>query len=122
MTRTRRTVAYPAPDRRNRICTGQGLNPQVAPSAQSATKENNHAKCSEQGGRQLWGHCREPDCPVEHVQASIDLIDGAISREASLGEPDTNNVIVLDDVTPQYLKASYALNTCSASLDTALKS
>jgi hypothetical protein len=59
---------------------------------------------------------------VEHVQASIDLIDGAISREASLGEPDTNNVIVLDDVTPQYLKASYALNTCSASLDTALKS
>jgi hypothetical protein len=29
---------------------------------------------------------------------------------------------VLDDVTPQYLKASYALNTCSASLDIALKS
>ena len=58
---------------------------------------------------------------VEHVQASIDLIDGAISREASLGEPDTGNVIVLDDVTPQYLKASYALNTCGASLDAALK-
>jgi hypothetical protein len=59
---------------------------------------------------------------VEHVQASIDLINGAISREATLGEPDTSNVIVLDDVTPQYLRASYALNTCSASLDMALKS
>jgi hypothetical protein len=59
---------------------------------------------------------------VEHVQASIDLIDGAISREASLGEPDTSNVIVLDDVTPQYLKASCAPNTCSASPDAALKS
>jgi len=59
---------------------------------------------------------------VEHVRASIDLIDGAISHEASLGEPDTSNVVVLDDVTPQYLRASYALNTCSASLDPALKS
>ena len=59
---------------------------------------------------------------VEHVQASVDLIDGAISREASLGEPDRNNVIVLNDVTPQHLMTSYALNTCSASLDTALKS
>jgi hypothetical protein len=29
---------------------------------------------------------------------------------------------VLDDVTPQYPRASYALNTCSASLDIALKS
>jgi hypothetical protein len=29
---------------------------------------------------------------------------------------------VLDDVTPQYLKASYALNIYSASLDTVLKS
>jgi hypothetical protein len=33
-----------------------------------------------------------------------------------------SNVIVLDDVTPQYLKASYALNIYSASLDTVLKS
>jgi hypothetical protein len=29
---------------------------------------------------------------------------------------------MLDDVTPQYLKASHALNGCSASLDTALQS
>jgi hypothetical protein len=59
---------------------------------------------------------------VQHVQASIGLIDGAIARETSLGEPDCANVIVLDDVTPQYLKASRALQTCSASLDTALRS
>lgn len=59
---------------------------------------------------------------VEHVQDSIRLIDGAIAREISIGEPDTSNVIVLDDVTPQYLKASHALNSCSASLDDALQS
>jgi hypothetical protein len=59
---------------------------------------------------------------VEHLQGSIALIDRAISREVSLGEPVTGNVIVLDDVTPQYLKARYALNTCSASLDAVLKS
>src|SRR6185437_9430465 len=116
MTRTRRTLAHPPRDRRKRICTRQGLNPQVAPSAQTATKGNNHAKCSEQGGRQLWVVVADLIALVEHVRASIDLIDGAISREASLGEPDTSNVVVLDDVTPQYLRASYALNTCSASL------
>lgn len=59
---------------------------------------------------------------VEHVQASIRLIDRAIARETSIGEPDNSNVIMLDDVTPQYLKASRALNGCSASLDTALQS
>jgi hypothetical protein len=39
---------------------------------------------------------------VEHVQASINLIDGAIAREISLGDTDAANVVVLDDVTPQY--------------------
>jgi hypothetical protein len=59
---------------------------------------------------------------VEHVQASIDLIDGAIAREISRGDADTANVVVLDDVTPQYLKAGHALHACSACLDTALQS
>jgi hypothetical protein len=57
---------------------------------------------------------------VEQVQASIDLIEAAIAREISTGEAETSNIIVLDDVTPRYLKASDALNTCSASLGTAL--
>jgi hypothetical protein len=59
---------------------------------------------------------------VEHVEASIGLVDSAIARETSLGDPDAANVIVLDDVTPQYLKASHALKACSASLDAALQS
>jgi len=59
---------------------------------------------------------------VQHVQTSIDLIDGAIARETSLGESDAASVIVLDDVTPQYLKASHALHACSTSLHTALRS
>jgi len=59
---------------------------------------------------------------VEHVQASIDLIEGAIARETSIGDGDAGNVIVLDDVTPQYLKAGHALHACGASLETALKS
>ena len=59
---------------------------------------------------------------VEHVQTSIRMIDRAIARENSIGEPDTSNVITLDDVTPRYLKASQALNSCGASLDTALQS
>ena len=59
---------------------------------------------------------------AEHVQASINLIEGAIARETSLGDGGIGNVIVLDDVTPQYLKAGHALHACSASLETALRS
>ena len=59
---------------------------------------------------------------VEHVQASINLIEGAIARESSLGDDDAGNVIVLDDITPQYLKAGHALRACSANLETALRS
>jgi hypothetical protein len=58
--------------------------------------------------------------PVEHVEASIELIDATIARESSRGDSDAANVIVLDDVTPQYLRVSQALQLCSASLDVAL--
>jgi hypothetical protein len=57
---------------------------------------------------------------VEHVQASINRVEATIAREISTGEAETSNIIVLDDVTPRYLKASDALNACSASLGTAL--
>jgi hypothetical protein len=59
---------------------------------------------------------------VEHVQASIQLIEHAIARETSLGDGDAGNVIVLDDVTPQYRKAGHALYACSINLETALNS
>jgi hypothetical protein len=53
---------------------------------------------------------------VEHVQASINLIERAIAQEATVGEHESSDVVILDDVTPQYLKASSALNSCSADL------
>jgi hypothetical protein len=58
---------------------------------------------------------------IEHVQASIALIEGALAREAALGNQDIPaNVVVLDDVTPRYMKTSAALSTCRAGLGVAL--
>ena len=52
-----------------------------------------------------------------HVQASLKLIESAVARETSLGNHDAaSNIIVLDDVTPRYAKASAALKACDASL------
>ena len=58
---------------------------------------------------------------VEHVQASIGLIERAIAREVTVGDHENSNVIILDDVTPQYMKASSALNSCSADLGNAVQ-
>ena len=58
---------------------------------------------------------------VGHVRASIELIEAAIARETSTDEQHTTHVVVLDDVTPQYVRASCALNACNASLGTALQ-
>jgi hypothetical protein len=58
---------------------------------------------------------------IEHVQASMKLIESAIARESPLGNQEVAaNVVVLDDVTPRYVKASAALNTCNAGLGIAL--
>jgi hypothetical protein len=58
---------------------------------------------------------------IEHVQASIRLIEQAIVRESRLGNQEVGaNVIVLDDVTPRYESANTALNRCSAGLGVAL--
>ena len=37
---------------------------------------------------------------IEHVQASLKLIESAIARETPGSQEATDNVIVLDDVTP----------------------
>jgi len=58
---------------------------------------------------------------VEHVQASISLIERAIAREVTAGDHENSNIIILDDVTPQYLKASTALNSCSIDLGNAVQ-
>jgi hypothetical protein len=54
---------------------------------------------------------------IEHVRASLKLIESAIASEAALdNQYVTANVIVLDDVTPCYVKASAALKACDADL------
>jgi hypothetical protein len=60
---------------------------------------------------------------IEHVQASLRLIEQEIAREIAASSQDTStNVIVLDDVTPPYVRATAALKACDANLAIALHS
>ena len=60
---------------------------------------------------------------IEHVRSSLKLIEQATIRETSLGDQETcADIIVLDDVTPRYMKAAAALTACDASLSIALHS
>jgi uncharacterized protein YgfB (UPF0149 family) len=59
---------------------------------------------------------------IEHVRASMKLIESAIARESSLGNQEfAADVLVLDDVTPRYEKANAVLNVCNAGLGLALQ-
>ena len=57
---------------------------------------------------------------IERVQAGLKRIDQAVAAEAAAAGAETANVIVLDDVTPRYLKAGAALRACDAGLGMAL--
>jgi hypothetical protein len=58
---------------------------------------------------------------IEHVQASMELLEAAVAAETAPGNQEAaSNVFVLDDVTPRYLEASAALSACNASLGVAL--
>ena len=58
---------------------------------------------------------------IEHMQASMKMLEGAIARELPLGGQEAaGNVIVLDDITPCYVKANAALHACNAGLAVAL--
>jgi hypothetical protein len=58
---------------------------------------------------------------IEHMQASMKMLEGAIARELPLsGQEAGDNVIVLDDITPCYVKANAALHACKAGLGVAL--
>jgi|SRR3954465_7742781 hypothetical protein len=64
---------------------------------------------------------------VEHVQNSLRLIEQTIAREtlpeASPGNPESStNIIVLDDVSPRYMKAAAGLQACDVNLGIALRS
>jgi hypothetical protein len=58
---------------------------------------------------------------IEHIQASLTMIEQALASEASAAIQDmAANVVVLDDVTPRYLKAGAALKACDAGLGMAM--
>ncbi len=64
---------------------------------------------------------------VERVQNSLRPIEWTIARETSPetspGSPvSSTNVIVLDDVSPRYMKAAAALQACDINLGIALRS
>jgi hypothetical protein len=58
---------------------------------------------------------------VAHIQASRNMLETAIARALPAGDPEAHeNVVVLDDVTPCYVKANAALHACKAGLEAAL--
>jgi hypothetical protein len=58
---------------------------------------------------------------IERIQASMKLIELALARETPRGgEEVAANVVILDDVTPRYLKANAGLDMCQAGLGLAL--
>lgn len=58
---------------------------------------------------------------IEHVQASLRLIEQTTVQETSLGgQENADNVIVLDDISPRYVKATAALKACDTNLGVAL--
>jgi hypothetical protein len=59
---------------------------------------------------------------AEQVAATMRLIESVIAREASADRPDmATNIVVLDDVTPRYVRANAALGACQAGLGVALQ-
>jgi hypothetical protein len=60
------------------------------------------------------------DSLVEQVRASMKLIESVIAEASPVHQDATSNIVVLDDVTPHYVRANAALSTCNAGLGVAL--
>jgi hypothetical protein len=59
----------------------------------------------------------------EHIQSSLRLIERTIAAKIPIGSPESStNVIVLDDVSPRYMKAAAAVQACDVNLGVALRS
>ena len=59
---------------------------------------------------------------MQHIQASIELVETAIDQVSHADDRENSaDIVVLDDVTPRYAKATAALSTCNASLGVALQ-
>jgi hypothetical protein len=54
---------------------------------------------------------------IEHVQNSLRLIERTIDGET---QESSTNIVVLDDVSPRYMKVVAALQACDVNLGTAL--
>ena len=60
---------------------------------------------------------------VEHVRNSLRAIERMIDGETPAGVSESStNIIVLDDVSPRYMRAVAALQACDVNLGTALRS
>ena len=58
---------------------------------------------------------------IERIQASMHMLEPVIARASALGELEAyDDVVVLDDVTPHYVRANTALDACRARLGVAL--
>lgn len=59
---------------------------------------------------------------VEHVQNSLRSIEQMMDDEMPAGGMESSsNIVVLDDVSPRYIKAVAALQACDVNLGTALR-
>jgi hypothetical protein len=59
---------------------------------------------------------------IERIQASIRMLEPVIARASAPGELEAyDDVVVLDDVTPHYVRANTALDACRAKLGVALQ-
>jgi hypothetical protein len=60
---------------------------------------------------------------AEHVQTSLRLIEQTIAAETSPGSPESStNIIVLDDVSPRYMKGCRRMQACDVNLGITLRS
>jgi hypothetical protein len=78
-------------------------------SVQSGNRDNSHSSI-----------ISNLDSLVEQVRASMKLIESAIAEASPVHQDATSNIVVLDDVTPHYVRANAALSTCNAGLGVAL--
>ena len=58
--------------------------------------------------------------PIDHVQASIRLIETATAQDCA-GNQESVEIVMLDDVTPLYAQAGAALGACNTSRSAALR-
>ena len=59
---------------------------------------------------------------VEHVQNSLRLMEQMIAGEMPRGSSESSiNIVVLDDVSPRYMKSAAALQACGVNLGIALR-